>query len=129
MQARPIACECGEKPPEQQKHPLKRALQWLVGEVAAAHWLVKSTQEVSTLTSHNNVRKMGNILAHAQATEAVDRSAKGQRLAVPLPLSATYGASPTTRGSAEMEWRIHAPSKWRPPRALHPRMEQLLRES
>ena len=28
-----------------------------------------------------------------------------------------------------MEWCIHVPSKWRPPRALHPRMEQLLRES
>ena len=72
---------------------------------------------------------MGNILADAQATEAVGRSAKGQRLAVPLPLSATYGARPTAQGSADMEWRIHAPSKWSPPRALHPRMQQLLRES
>ena len=72
---------------------------------------------------------MGNILADAQATEAVARSARGQRLAVPLPLSATYGARPTAQGSVDMEWRIHAPSKWRPLRALHPRMEQLLRES
>ena len=72
---------------------------------------------------------MGNILAHAQATEAVNKGAKRQRLAVPLPWSATYGARRTAQGSADMEWRIHAPGKWRPPRALHPRMEQLLRES
>ena len=90
---------------------------------------MKSHQEVSALTSHNDVRKMGNMLTDAQAMEAVDRSAKGQRLAVPLPLSAMYGARPTAQGSADMEWRIHAPSKWRTPRALHPRMEQLLRES
>ena len=90
---------------------------------------MKSHEEVSALTSHNDVRKMGNSLADAQATEGVRRSAKGQRLAVPLPVSAAYGAHPTAQGSADMEWRIHAPSKLRPPRALHPRMEQLLRES
>ena len=99
------------------------------GDAAAAHWWVKSHQEVLALTSHSDVRKMGNILADAQATEAVDRSAKGQRLAVPLPLLATYRAHPTAQGSADMEWRIHAPGQWRPPRAPHPRMEQLLRES
>ena len=27
-----------------------------------------------------------------------------------------------------MEWRIHAPEKWRPLRAIHPCMEQLLQE-
>ena len=123
------AAALAEKPPEQQKHPLRRALPWSVGEAAATHWWVKSHQEVSALTSHNHVRKMGNILADAQAREAVDKSAKGQRLAVPLPLSATYGGRPTAQGSVDMEWRIHAPSKWRPPRALHPWMEQLLRES
>ena len=48
---------------------------------------------------------------------------------MPLPLPATYGARPTAYGSADMEWRIHTPSKWRLPWALHPRMEQLLRES
>ena len=89
------AAALAEKPPEQQKHPLRRALQWSVGEAAAAHWWVKSHQEVSALTSHSDVRKMGNILADSQATEAVDRSAKGQRLVVPLSLSATYGARPT----------------------------------
>ena len=114
------AAALAEKPPKQQKHPLRRALQWSVAEAAAAHRWVKSHQEVSALTSHNDVRKMGNILANAEATEAVNRSAKGQRLAVPLPLLATYGARPTAQGSANMEWRIHALSKWRPPRALHP---------
>ena len=48
---------------------------------------------------------------------------------MPLPLSAACGARPTAQGSADMEWRIQAPSKWRPPQALRPRMEQLLRES
>ena len=71
------AAALAEKPPEQHKYPLRRALQWSVGEAAAAHWWVKSHQEVSALTSHNDVRKMGNILVDAQATEAVDRSAKG----------------------------------------------------
>ena len=123
------AAALAEKPPEQQKHPLRRALQWLVSGAAAAHWWVKSHQEVSALTSHGDVRKMGNILADAHATEAVNRNANGQRLAVPLPLSATYGARPTAQGSPDMKWHIHAPSKWRPPRALHPRMEQLLHES
>ena len=80
--------------------------------------VVKSHQEVSALANQGDARKMGNILADGQATEAVARSAKGQRLAVPMPLSATYGAPPTTQGSTDMEWRIHAPSKWRPPRAL-----------
>ena len=122
------AAALAEKPPEQQKHPLRRALQWSVGEAAEAQWWVKSHQEVSALTSHSEVRKVGKIMADAQATEAVDRSAKGQRLAVPLPLLATYGARPTVRGSLDMEWRIHAPSNWRPPRALHPGMEQLLRD-
>ena len=51
-----------------------------------------------------------------------------QRRAVPLPLSVTYGARPTVQGSADMEWHIHAPSKRSPRWALHPRMEQLLRE-
>ena len=50
-------------------------------------------------------------------------------MAVPLPLQAMYGARPTARGTLVMEWRIHEPSKWRPPRARHPRMEQLLWES
>ena len=54
-----------EKPPEQQKHPVRRALKWSVGEAAAAHWGVKFHQEVLALTSHNDVRKMGNILADA----------------------------------------------------------------
>ena len=112
------AAALAEKLPEQQQHPLRRALQWSVGDAAATHWWVKSHQEVSVLTSRGDVRKMGNILADAQATEAVDRSAKGQRLAVPLPPSAKYGARPTAQGSADMEWCIHAPSKWKPPRAL-----------
>ena len=32
------AAALAEKPPEQQKHPLRRALQWSVGEAVAAHW-------------------------------------------------------------------------------------------
>ena len=63
----------------------------------------KSHQEVSALTSHNDVQKMGNILADAHATEAVDKSAKGQRMAVPLPLLSSYGARPMAQGSADME--------------------------
>ena len=59
------AAALAEKPPKQQKHPLRAALYWSVGEAAAAHWWVKSHQEVSALTSHNDVRKMGNILADA----------------------------------------------------------------
>ena len=72
---------------------------------------------------------MGNIVADTQATDTVGRSARGQRLAMPWPLPATYGARPTAHGSTDIEWHIYAPSKWRPPQALHARMEQLLRES
>ena len=72
---------------------------------------------------------MDNVPADARATEAVNRSARGQRVAVPLPLQPTYGAHPMSRRVPDMEWRIHEPQKWRPPPNLHPRMEQLLRES
>ena len=64
-------------PPERRRHPLRRALQWLVGEAAAAHWWVKSHQEVSALVTQGDVRKMGNILQDAQATKAVARSPRG----------------------------------------------------
>ena len=93
-----------EMPPEQQRHPLRRALQWSVGEAAAAHWWVKSHQEVPAPVTEGDVRKMGNILADAQATEAVATRARGHCMAVPLPLPATYGARPTAQGSADMEW-------------------------
>ena len=39
--------------------------------------LVKSHQEVRALVTESDVRKIGKILADAQATEAVDRSARG----------------------------------------------------
>ena len=87
-------------------NPVRRVLQWSVGEATATHWWLKSHQEVPPLTSHNDVQKMGNILADTQATEAVDRSARGPRLAVPLPRSATYGARPTAQGLADGGWRI-----------------------
>ena len=71
------AAALAEKPPEQQKHPLRRRCSGRSVRPRQRTWWVKSHQEVSALTSHNDVRKMGNILANAQATEAVDRSAKG----------------------------------------------------
>ena len=116
-------------PAQHQRHPLRTALQWSVGEAAAAYWWVKSHQKVKAVVTKGDVRKMGKILAGAQATKALAKSVRGQRVAVPLPLQATYGARPMARGSTDMEWCIHEPSKWRPPRALHPRMGQLLRES
>ena len=65
-------------------------MQLSVGEATAVHWLVKSQKEVSALVREGDVRKMGNILADAEATDAATRSARGQRSAVPLPLLATY---------------------------------------
>ena len=46
---------------------------------------------------------------------------------MPLQLQPTFEVRPTVEGAAKMEWRIHAPQKWRPPLAIHPRMVQLLR--
>ena len=123
------AVTLAEMLPERQRHPLKRALRSSIGEVAAAHWWVKSNQEVSALVTQEDVLKMGNISADAQATEVSPWSAKGRCMAVPPPVQAMYGARPTAQGSTYMEWCIHARSTWRPPRVLHARMEQFLRES
>ena len=91
-----------EAPPERQKHPLRRALQWAIEESAVAHWLVKSHEEVSSLVSEGDVRKMGNILVDAQPTDALRRSAHGERVAVPLQLLPTFGVRPTAQGADGM---------------------------
>ena len=78
------AAALADSPPERQRHPLRRALQQSVTEVEATQWWVKSHQEAGGLVTDSAVRIMGNIMADAQATEAVARSARGDRLAVPL---------------------------------------------
>ena len=92
--------EQADSPPERQRHPLRRALQQSVAEVEATQWWVKSHQEAGGLVTDNAVRIMGNVLADAQATEAVARSAHGDRLAVPLQVgrSAWNGPSMSRTG-------------------------------
>ena len=122
------AAVLADSPPERQRHPLRRALQQSVAEVEATQWWVKSHQEAGGLVTDSAVRIMGNVLADAQATEAVARSARGDRLAVPLQVPPTYGVRPTPGGTERLEWPIHEPDRWRPPRSIHPRMKQLLQE-
>ena len=74
---------------------------------------------------------MGYVLADTQATTmttAVMRSAEIARMAVPLQAPQTHGLLPRGGRQEHMERHIHDPEKWRPPRALHPCMEQLLPE-
>ena len=122
------AAVLADSPPERQRHPLRWALQQSVAEVEATQWWVKSHQEAGGLVTDSAIRIMGNVLADAQATEAVARSARGDRLAVPLQVPPTYGVRPTPGGTERLEWPIHEPDRWRPPRSIHPRMKQLLQE-
>ena len=122
------AAALADAPPERQHHPLRKALQQSVTSIDATQWWVKSHQELRFLETERDVRVMGNILANAQATEAVARSMRGDRLAVPLQVPPTCGVSPAEGGTKKMEWPIHEPAKWRPPRHIHPRMRRLLQE-
>ena len=61
----------GEMPPERQRHPLWRALQWSINEAAQANRWMKLHQEVKALVTEGDVQKMDNILVDGQATQAV----------------------------------------------------------
>ena len=120
------AAVLADSPPKRQRRPLRKALQQSVSAVEATQWGVKSHHEAGSLVTDKAVRVMGNILADAQETEVVARSARGDKLAVPLPVPPTYGVRPTEGGTERLEWPIHEPDRWRPPRSIHPSMRQLL---
>ena len=123
------AAALAEKPPERPRHPLRRALQWSVRECRGGA-LVGAVSPGSVGLGDKgrcpeDGQHHGGRAGHRACSQEHQRAMYAGATAA---ASNVWGASDSPRlgghGVAHTE-----PSKWRPPRALHPRMEQLLRES
>ena len=97
--------------------PLWKAIQWSVTPSEAVHWWVRGHVQAPDNDEDYERRRQGNAWADEYAEVAARKSARGHRVALPLSLGAAYG-SRRADGPGKMEWRIHKPGYWRPPRQM-----------
>ena len=119
------SCWWGAHIDSETARPLSKAIQWSVTPSEAVHWWVPGHVEAPDNDEDYERRRQGNAWADGYAEVATRKSACGHRVALPLSLGGAYG-SRRADGLGRMEWRIHRPGYWRPPRKMDSSFEEQL---
>ena len=98
-----------------QRAPLWKEIQLSVTPSEAVHWWVRGHVEAPREDEDYECPPQGNAWTDGYAEVAALKSTRGHRVALPSSLRAVY-ASRRADGPGKMEWHIHRPGYWRPPR-------------